>query len=89
MLAEFEDRTCEKGRMIIGCDGSRSKVREWLVGADKAKVQDTGMVIMNHAYKGYSAEQALLMRKIHPIAMLGYLPDLHGQFLLAGEYLVN
>ncbi len=82
MTAKFEDGTEERGDFIVGADGSRSKVREFLVGAEKTKPLNTGMTIINHATSCYTAEQARLMRKHHPIAQCGYDPDIRGIFLL-------
>lgn len=82
MTAKFEDGTEEQGDFVVGTDGSRSKVREFLVGAEKTKPVNTGMTIINHAGSGYTAEQARLMRSYHPISQCGYDPDIRGIFLL-------
>ena len=82
VTATFEDGTQERGDFIVGTDGSRSKVREFLVGAEKTKPTNTGMTIINHAASGYTAEQARLMRQYHPIAQCGYDPNIRGIFLL-------
>lgn len=42
------------------------------------------MTIINHAFTGYTAEQALLLRKYHPVATCFYDPNIHGIFLLTG-----
>lgn len=85
MTATFEDGTTETGNLIVGCDGSRSKVREYLVGAEAAKPFDTGMTMINHAASVYTAEEALLLRKYHPVAVCGYTPDVHGIFLITSK----
>ncbi|KAK5047212.1 hypothetical protein LTR84_006734 [Exophiala bonariae] len=82
ITAGFEDGSTERGHLIVGCDGSRSKVREYLVGSEATKPFDTGMTIINHAFTGYTAEQALLMRKYHPVATCFYDPKIDGIFLL-------
>ncbi|KEF61158.1 uncharacterized protein A1O9_02723 [Exophiala aquamarina CBS 119918] len=82
VTATFEDGSTERGHLLVGCDGSRSKVRDYLVGSEATKPFDTGMTIINHAFTGYTAEQALLMRKYHPVATCFYDPNVDGIFLL-------
>ncbi len=82
VTATFEDGSTEQGQLIVGCDGSRSKVREYLVGSEATKPFNTGMTLINHAVDGYTAEQALLLRKCHPIATCFYDPEVDGIFLL-------
>ncbi|KAK6380699.1 hypothetical protein LTS17_004899 [Exophiala oligosperma] len=69
----FEDGARVKGACIIGCDGSRSRVREVLCG-DKAKPQDVGVTMINHKAR-YPAEVAKLLRMHHPIVKLGFSKD--------------
>lgn len=83
--ATFEDGSTASGNLIIGCDGSRSKVREFLVGKAAAQPVETGMTLINHAVSGYTAEQALSFRKFHQIGTCGYHPDVHGIFLLTSR----
>lgn len=78
----FDDGTVESGNLVIGADGSRSKVRQFLVGEEEGKPMDTGMTMINFAAKGYTAEQARLMRKYHPVATCCYDPEVHGIFLM-------
>ncbi|RVX72410.1 hypothetical protein B0A52_03598 [Exophiala mesophila] len=80
--AYFEDGSTESGNLIIGCDGSRSKVREFLVGKAASQPQETGMTLINHAFSGYTAEQALSFRRLHQVGTCAYHPDVHGIFLL-------
>ncbi|KAK4893287.1 hypothetical protein LTR27_008410 [Elasticomyces elasticus] len=82
VTATFEDGYQESSNLIVGCDGSRSKVRELLVGRTLARPVDTGMTIINIAAACYTAEQALLMRKYHPISTCFYDPLVNGIFLL-------
>ncbi|EED15660.1 monooxygenase, putative [Talaromyces stipitatus ATCC 10500] len=83
ITASFSDGSEETGNLLVGCDGSRSKVREHLVGEELGKPTDIGMTMINHAAGGYTAEQALLLRKYHPIGKIAYHPDYYGNFLLA------
>lgn len=62
-------------------------MREYLVGEELAKPTDIGMNMINHAAGGYTAEQALLLRKYHPIGKIAYHPDYYGNFLLTGMYI--
>ncbi|KAK7449758.1 hypothetical protein VKT23_013233 [Stygiomarasmius scandens] len=39
VTASFEDSTEEQGGLLIGCDGPRSKVREFLLGTEKAALR--------------------------------------------------
>lgn len=81
MVATFEDGSSEVGHLLVGCDGSRSKVREHLLGP-KAKPMDSEMNLVNHAISGLSKEQALEMAKYHPVIQMAYIPDVIGLFLL-------
>ena len=82
----FEDGSQEAGDMVIGCDGSHSKIREFLVGAEAAKLEDTGLTMINYAAANYTPEQARLLREYHPIVKLCWHPTLPGGALLAGAY---
>ncbi|CRG89130.1 hypothetical protein PISL3812_06166 [Talaromyces islandicus] len=83
VVASFSDGTQYSGDLLVGCDGPHSKVRQYLVGAELAKPADIDLVMINHAVGGYSASQARVLRKYHPIGKLGYDPHIHGIFLLA------
>ena len=82
----FKDGTQEVGSMLIGCDGSHSVVREFLVGHEAAKLVDTGHTMINYAAAHYSEDQAHLLRSYHPILKLAWHPDIPGGALLAGRY---
>lgn len=83
-VATFEDSSIERGNLIVGCEGSRSKVRAFLVGPEKTTPMDTGMTIINHSACCFTAEEALLFRKNHPVATCFYDPEIDGIFLLTG-----
>ena len=84
VTVEFEDGTQEVGSVVIGSDGSHSKVREFLVGYEAAQQEDTGHTMINYAASGYTPEQARLLRSYHPIVKLCMHPKLPGAALLAG-----
>ncbi|KAK4543969.1 hypothetical protein LTR36_004743 [Oleoguttula mirabilis] len=72
----FKDGSQAEGNMVIGCDGSRSRVREYLVGAEAAKLEEIGLTMINYVGSGYTAEQAQLLRSYHPIVQLSLdIPD--------------
>lgn len=85
-IASFSDGSQETGNLVVGCDGSRSIVRNFLVGEDLGKPTDIDLGMINHAVGGYTAEQAVLLRKYHPIGKIAYHPDYHGNFLLTGTF---
>lgn len=75
--------------MVIGCDGTRSKVREFLVGKEAAEPEDTGHNMINYAASDYTAEQVRLLRSVSPISQLGFSHSkLPGAALLAGMELI-
>jgi 2-polyprenyl-6-methoxyphenol hydroxylase-like FAD-dependent oxidoreductase len=80
----FEDGSKATGDIVIGCDGSHSKVREFLVGSEAAALQETGTTMMNFGGGVYTPEQAHLLRSFHPIVQLGVHSELSTTTLLAG-----
>ena len=82
----FEDGIQETGSMVIGCDGSHSWVREFLVGHEAAKDEITGQTFINYAAGGYLPEKAHLLRSYHAILKFGWHPTVPGGAMLAGAY---
>lgn len=70
VTVEFDDGSRAEGACLIGCDGSRSRVRTFLCG-DKAKPEDMGITMINHVAT-YTAEQAQFLRIHHPIVKLAF-----------------
>ncbi|KAK4503811.1 hypothetical protein PRZ48_004726 [Zasmidium cellare] len=80
--ATFEDGTTAVGNMIVGADGSNSKVREFLVGHDAAQEEDVDLTTINFPWGGYTDEQARFLRSYHPIVQLSFAESM-GSALLA------
>jgi 2-polyprenyl-6-methoxyphenol hydroxylase-like FAD-dependent oxidoreductase len=85
VTVSFDDGTQAKGSMIIGADGSHSKVREFLVGSEAAAPESLNLTMVNCIGTGYTPEQAKLLRSYHPIVKLSLHPEMPGGALLAGE----
>lgn len=85
MTAVFEDGSEEIGDLIVGADGSRSKVRQFLVGEDKAKPEDLPFTMVNFSAGQYTSDQVELLRTVHPIVKLAHHPENRGTALLAGK----
>ncbi|KAF2230539.1 FAD/NAD(P)-binding domain-containing protein [Viridothelium virens] len=71
------------GSMVVGADGSHSKVREVLVGAEAARCVDTGFTMINYCHARYTAEQAKVLRSVHPILTTGWWGEGRIAYLLA------
>ncbi|KAF2170151.1 hypothetical protein M409DRAFT_19757 [Zasmidium cellare ATCC 36951] len=78
----FEDGTTATGNMLIGADGSNSKVREFLVGHDAAQEEEIGLTTINFPWGGYTDEQARFLTSHHPIVQLSFAENM-GSALLA------
>lgn len=68
--------------MVIGADGSNSKVREFLVGREAAQEQDIDLTMINFPWEGYTDQQARFLRSYHPIVQLSFAETM-GSALLA------
>ncbi|KAK5741894.1 hypothetical protein LTR17_003642 [Elasticomyces elasticus] len=80
---DFDDGSQARGDMVIGADGSHSKVREFLVGVEAAKCQPIGLTMVNHAAGNYTPGQARILRAFHPIVQLSIHPTKQMGALLA------
>lgn len=84
VTVHFSDGTDATGDILVGCDGARSKVRDFLLGADKARVK-TLPYEAYFANPRYSADVALKMCELHPIHTTAIHPD--GMFCWLGRML--
>jgi 2-polyprenyl-6-methoxyphenol hydroxylase-like FAD-dependent oxidoreductase len=84
VTAHFDDNSSETGNLAIGCDGSKSKVREYIVGPEAAMLQELNLTMINFASAKYTAEQALRNRHIYAFVRLCTHPDSPGATLVAG-----
>jgi len=61
------------GSLLVGCDGSRSITRHFLVGKEAAQPSQMDLAMFNFPCK-FDAETAKLIRKQHPIFFNSYHP---------------
>ena len=64
--ATFQNARIATGTIILGADGAKSKVRELLLGPEKAAITPMEIVHANVAVKYNDAEIARLVRSAHP-----------------------
>jgi len=74
LSAHFSDGTRVGGRVLIGVDGPRSKVRELLVGKEKSEAKPAGTVLGIVRSK-YTAKQALELRHHASVASVAVHPN--------------
>ncbi|KAM3067369.1 hypothetical protein ACMFMF_009860 [Clarireedia jacksonii] len=79
----FRDGTTETGSIAIGCDGSHSKVREFLVGYDAAQLEPVDLTMINYPLGGYTADEARLLQTMHPVFKIAAHPEKPGNAILA------
>lgn len=77
------DGTAATGNMAIGCDGSHSCVREFLVGHEQAQLESVDLTMINYPKSGYTAEEARLLQTLHPVFKIAAHPNQPGNGMLA------
>jgi 2-polyprenyl-6-methoxyphenol hydroxylase-like FAD-dependent oxidoreductase len=79
--AIFEDGTREVGNLLIGAEGAHSKVRNFLLGPDKAALKMCPIVSSGTIAK-LPADAALEFKKLHPRYIIAFHPN--GSFVWIG-----
>jgi 2-polyprenyl-6-methoxyphenol hydroxylase-like FAD-dependent oxidoreductase len=82
----FKDGTTETADMALGCDGSHSKVREFLVGHEAAQLEPVDLTMINFVKGKYTADEARLLQTLHPVFKIAAHPEKPGNGMLAGEH---
>jgi flavin-dependent dehydrogenase len=67
---EFEDGGFFDANYVLGADGSSSKVRELLLGIEKARSQGSGFLFATGITKLNDAEKTKAIVQVHPVAAL-------------------
>ncbi|MCJ1255548.1 hypothetical protein MMC24_003364 [Lignoscripta atroalba] len=75
VTARFKNGDKLSGTVIIGCDGPRSSVRDYLFGPEKASVTPLNVVHSNVAVQYNDAVKAKFVRSTHPLFSLVTHPD--------------
>lgn len=84
VTAKFRDGTLDTGDLVVGCDGSHSIVREFLVGSEAAKLQPLDLTMINFPLGNYTADEARLLQTLHPVFKIAAHPERPGNAILAG-----
>jgi 2-polyprenyl-6-methoxyphenol hydroxylase-like FAD-dependent oxidoreductase len=82
VTAYFEDGTNARGSMLVGCDGGKSKVREFVVGEKEARGFDSDYTMIN-TWSTLPADVAKALRTKHPIISQAMHPDVQVGGLVA------
>jgi 2-polyprenyl-6-methoxyphenol hydroxylase-like FAD-dependent oxidoreductase len=79
----FEGGESAKTDLVIGADGSNSRVRLWLLGESASKPLDSDFTTANGIVKYGTAEQSLAVRSTHPVSAVATIPT--GLIFTAGK----
>lgn len=74
VAAHFSDGSTYRGVAVIGADGPNSKVRQILLGAEKAKTTPLEIVFLTTNVNYNDAEKAKHVRSGHPVVCPGFHP---------------
>ncbi|KAA6406834.1 MAG: hypothetical protein FRX48_09332 [Lasallia pustulata] len=81
IVASFADGSHVSGAILIGSDGPRSKLRELLLGPEKAAAKQLGINQANLTVNFGSAQKSLFARKNHPSFYLATSPNNIANFI--------
>jgi 2-polyprenyl-6-methoxyphenol hydroxylase-like FAD-dependent oxidoreductase len=71
VTAHFADGSTYSGDILVGADGPKSKVREMLVGAEKARSSPVGINYNKAIVKYGDTEKSKYIRSFHPVGVTG------------------
>ncbi|KAF2705137.1 FAD/NAD(P)-binding domain-containing protein [Pleomassaria siparia CBS 279.74] len=74
VTAHFHDGTSATGRTLVGADGARSTIRKCLLGPDHAAINRIPYAA-TFIQRRFTKEQALFLRKFHPLFLASAHPD--------------
>lgn len=70
----FEDGTTATRSNLVGADRAKSSIRKILLGQEKSAIQATPYLMINLS-TNFPADQALFVRRLHPIMEYSIHPD--------------
>lgn len=85
ITAYFDDSSSVTARILIGCDGSRSKVRDILIGDKKLSDNRKAPYTLFNFTATFPDDVARSLRDIHPIFKVCYHPRLNMPYLLTSK----